>query len=138
MRGFVERADYERACEERDAALEELAWFRSEASDADEITAATTLARRLGIKRSAVKTLLALYAARGRALTLAHLDEAVPAEGNRADGDRNYSICFKVWVHQIRKALGADTIETIYGVGYRLTPKGMGAVASLLKGVGLA
>lgn len=79
---------------------------------------------------SASRILAALYAAKGRPVSTDNLMRAAPNKGYHED-ERLRNIV-SVYVYYLRKALGKDAIETVYGFGYRLSAKGMAQAAAML------
>lgn len=71
-----------------------------------------------------------LVAADGRLFRRDALIDHLPA--NDSSLDRNEKI-IDVYMVRIRKALGADGVETVWGVGWRLTPAGRQRVRAVLE-----
>jgi hypothetical protein len=71
-----------------------------------------------------------LYKAR-RTVTALALMELLPRADHAAELESNWS---KVIVHRVRFFLGKDVIETIHGVGYKITPYGVEVVQRALAG----
>jgi len=58
------------------------------------------------------------------------IDEILPpVQGHRERGGFGF---MKVMICHLRGALGADSVETIRGHGYRLTPSGRAKIAAAL------
>lgn len=113
----------------REELEEEVAYLRGELGPADDhdrdklrLTFGTTLAETC--------LLSALYAANGRPLSYWLLAESFPP--TRMNDDRNDVGAVKIWISRIRKKLGADTVRTIYGRGYAITPQGIALVDAAL------
>lgn len=104
-----------RELEDRIADLEVELGMRQDVREVDR------LAKALRLKATAVHLLLCLRDAKGRVVPAWALEQALPKK-DRAK-EREYDNA-KVHVCHIRKALGADAIETSWGRGYRLTPQG--------------
>lgn len=77
------------------------------------------------------KLVAALYGARGRVVSLQRLFAVIPSQAGPGDDER-HSNFMSVLVHRARKALGADAIQNVHGVGYRLTDRGLDRVAAIL------
>lgn len=113
----------------REELEEEVAYLRSELGprgdhDRDKIMAA--------LKTTVAETCLlsTLYAEKGRPVSNWRLAESSPP--GRMTEDRNDIAAVKVWVSRLRKKLGADTITTIFSLGYALTPRGIALVDAAL------
>jgi hypothetical protein len=115
---------------------EEVAYLRGELALTHE---AETYARLRAHLRSrpgshrggAIGLITALYSAHGRVLTTAQIMDAVPATKTEHE-DRMPDIS-KVWVCSARKALGHDSIENVWGKGYRMTPAGIERVRAIVE-----
>jgi DNA-binding response OmpR family regulator len=83
----------------------------------------------LRLSPTQAQTVLALYLAKGRVLSLAQLDERVPAPTAGDDREESY---FRVVTRKIRIILGPGIIETVWGLGYRITGRGELLVAAAL------
>lgn len=115
-------------CEELAA---EVAWLRGELGlDADSPQRVALMSRALKLTASRAAVLLALHAAHGRVLSKAHLEERTRLLG----GERESKIV-DVYVSHLRQSLGRETIETVRGLGYRLTANGMKIVDAALAGL---
>jgi len=73
------------------------------------------------------KLLICLYQAKGKPLTRGQIFDAVPPYSGE-DDDRGYNY-ISMLVCKAREHVGFDSIKTIWGGGYALTPKGMAWVA---------
>ncbi len=71
----------------------------------------------------------ALYAAKGRPMTIWQIMEAIPSPSGNDDRDPRLAA---VLVCIARKWLGHDGIRTVWGAGYALTEVGMEKVQSLI------
>ena len=118
MSGLVPMHEYRRVVEERDALKDEVAYLRSETGE--DMSAARVSAVRvaLGVPVRVARLLLCLAGAPTHAaVRFCKLEESGPYTLGSA----------KVQMHRLRvrlAALGApDAIETIWGMGYRLTPE---------------
>lgn len=123
---------------QRCAHLEErVAWLESELGIQRDAAKREAL-RRETVARSphkfgrggAADVVLALYEARGRVMSFGQILEAVPPR--RGGSDERRADLVKVFVCVARKTIGKDAIDTIWGVGYRLTPAGMRRVAQIV------
>lgn len=121
---------------ERCADLEErVAWLESELGlrrDAERIERLKRAipAYRLGGRGQAAHLLDALYAAKGRTLTKLQILEALPSP---AGNDERGLKLVDVVVCIARAGLGKSAIETIWGVGYRLTDEGIQIVRAIVE-----
>lgn len=104
-------------CEELEAAL---AFYRAELGLARKDDRLVALQTRLGLTAREAYLFDVLHGANGRIMSRLHLDEIIP--GSRADD--SFLQTFAVQVHRIRKKLGFDAIETVWGKGWRITEAG--------------
>jgi DNA-binding response OmpR family regulator len=114
----------------RDELEAEVAYLRGEVSGSAESTGRDHLRAALGLTESEAAILDALHKAKGAVVVNWRLAEAAPP--GRMTYDRNDIAAVKVWVSRIRKKLGAETIATVFGSGYRLSPVGMATVNAAL------
>lgn len=77
------------------------------------------------------RMVLALYQAEGRTVTALQLLDAAPPRNPASDDERQHQLVTTVACH-VRKALGPDAIENVWGVGYRLTETGIAKVRTIL------
>lgn len=99
---------------------------------------AQTIQARSALTGQEAWLLAALYAADGRVVTKAALNERLPwFWANREAGDRATKT-IDVILHRIRRKMGADRVETIWHAGLRITPSGVALVDRLLAGENLA
>lgn len=121
-------------CEELE---EENAWLKSELGIQQDVSRIMKLHKAMlaspaittSGRRGAAEFVSALYGAKGRVMTHAQLLESVPSRDRE---DRAPGIT-TVWAYVARCALGKDIIQTVFGRGYQLTPKGMKLVTAMLK-----
>lgn len=127
-------------CQHCDEMAERIAWLESELGLQREADDDNHLRRKLheviGPLRcgsgGATRVMLALYAAKGRAVSrLALMEASPPLAGSRED-DRDSKI-IDVWICHARKLLGRDGIENVRGFGFRLTDAGVLAVRAILE-----
>jgi DNA-binding response OmpR family regulator len=117
--------------EERVAWLESELGLRRETEAEDRLHRFMTSEAAYTINRpGACRFTLALYRARGRAVSRPQVLEAVPPVAGGED-ERNWRIV-DVWACHARRALGVDAIQTVRSRGYRLTEAGMARVAAIL------
>lgn len=76
-----------------------------------------------GWRGNPARIALALAYANGRILSDAQLADALP-DRDRADDSNN----IKAHMWWVRKMMGYDAVETVRGIGYRMTPKGCAAI----------
>jgi DNA-binding response OmpR family regulator len=100
----------------------EVAYWKSEALGNAEIDDQTLFARAFGLARQPVWLLNHLYAKRGRTVTRNHIAENMPGH---VDPDvRDTKIVDQI-IHRIRKKLGHEAVQTVWGKGFYLTPEGI-------------
>lgn len=85
--------------------------------------------RGLGIPMGAARLALELYAS-DQPLSPSYLLIALPPE--RTDAERS-GVIIRVWISQLRAAMGKDAIETTYGKGYTLSPAARLKLTAFLK-----
>jgi hypothetical protein len=68
------------------------------------------------------RLIVRLYEANGNVVCRSDLDSIPTTPGN-----------LKIWIWQIRKALGPDSVVPVKGLGYRLTPAGLLAVREIIE-----
>lgn len=125
----LHRAD----CPHCEELRERVAWLESELGlqrEAD-ILVKIRAALPAGItsKPQVAQTIAALYAAKGRPMTRFQLLEAVPPKW---DNENRCENIVSVWVSHARKALEFESIGTVWGRGFYLTPIGMAKVAGII------
>ena len=88
----------------------------------------TRIARLIGygMTRSQAHVVLALHQAAGRTLSADQLDDTLPR------GERDARNFIKVITNRARAIVGADAIETVRGVGYRISGNGAARVERML------
>lgn len=116
--------------EERIAELEcEVAYLKEELGQMRHAGRLATITSRAGISRSMAAIVLALYDVAGRPMTNIQIYEITREFGTKDDVDLRI---LGVHVCGIRKAIGADCIETIHGYGYRLSKGGRERIEEFL------
>lgn len=111
---------------------EENAYLRSELGQHTDTHRLVAIRSRWpGFTPSHAAIVAALYGARGQFLTKPQIDDVMPHSDHVADRDLK---CVDVRICQIRKMMGASTIETIWGKGYRLSDAGALLVHAALEG----
>lgn len=116
-------------CEDKD---ERIAWLESELGLQKHGTEVNALRRHLNVRPQTAQLVLGMYRAKGRIMTNIQLWETIPQVRNpKADDDRDFKM-LDVQVCNARKAIGADAIQTVWGIGRALSPFGMERVASIL------
>lgn len=131
------------ACSECERLRDEVAYLKSELGlqqDADVLARLSKAmrARNDGLRwtwqkaTGSARIVARLYAVNGRPLSRAQLMDAAPAKTPVSD-DRWDNI-IDVWVCFARKALGKDAIDTVHGLGYKLSDVGMVRVAEIVEG----
>lgn len=77
-----------------------------------------------------LKLALVMYDRNGRIVGPYELDEVLPPRVH--DIERDGFTHMKVMVNRLRKRIGYDSIETVAGLGYRMTESGRAHVAGIL------
>lgn len=113
--------------EERDEALEALRQAREQLSGRDPAAAAAALSHALGVSPQQARTLAALATSPVTVVTTEALAEAV-----FTDDRLNPRTHLGVLVHKLRRKLGFDTIETVWGHGWRLSAASKQKLRALL------
>jgi DNA-binding response OmpR family regulator len=120
-------------CERCEELQEEVAYLRNELGlqvTASEVYAVTTA---LSIRPQAARLAIAMYRAGGRLMTNMQMFEAIPQVlGEKFNDDRSTKLV-DVQVCNLRKAMGADAIATVWGKGRALTPAGRARIAAILE-----
>lgn len=106
------------------------AWRTYDTHDFDTLNIpALKLRKALGMKSPGVARLaLALYRSPVKRMSHADLEIALPP----VDADRQSGKLFHVMVCHLRTALGKDAVETFWGWGWGLTPKGIEMIRQAL------
>lgn len=113
--------------EERIAELEEeVAYLRSELGLTHSAGREANFRKSLGITAQESRFLMALYDARGRMLLKTQLEDAI-----KRGFDGKAQKVVDVYACRVRKRIGFDAIETVWGSGYRITPKGIAIVEAI-------
>lgn len=79
------------------------------------------LRRGLRLTKAQAEIMWLLYTSNGRNVTIEAMDELTPG---RHGIRRQSTKVFQVQVCRLRELMGSEAIETVPGVGYRLTPLG--------------
>lgn len=117
--------------EERISRLEEeVAFLKSELRDELNANRVKTLCSSFGLARQMVEVLEILFDAYPRVVGSRRIEEMLPLVHDISE--RKSDKVVHVRIHQLRKAIGRDVIETAWGHGYRLTPKGRATVEQAL------
>jgi len=107
---------------------EEVAYLKSELGLTQDTSSVHALRGRFKIDPQQARLLLTLYEANGRTLTTVFLHEAISSREHTFG-----SKLVHVRVMRLRKVLGKPAIETLYGLGYRLSAEGRALVCSALE-----
>lgn len=129
MRGFVEAAAYERVVAQVTRLRAEVDFLKGELGLVEDAARAAALRTHFRLYPAEAAALIALYSARHRQLSWDCLNEAVKPSWVC---ERQSDSSVKVWICRIRRALGANCIETV-DRGYRLTAAGIKAVDCALE-----
>lgn len=117
-------------CEELE---EEVAYLRSELGlnqDATDYQRLRVFMRGKSVNaRQAARLILALYQAKGRAMSRLQLLDALPSPSDKEDRNPNL---IGVMVCHARAGLGREAVENVWGHGYRLSDEGVAKVRSIL------
>lgn len=109
-------------CARCEALEAEVAWLKSELSPdvrAEQLDAL----RKLGLSPNAAHLLFALMARPGRAMKRALLSDALLPPLDHVKERDGFAVV-DVYICRLRKCFGFDIIDTVWGVGYRLTEAG--------------
>lgn len=111
------------ACAETIADLRDrVAHLERDLGESVAATDLTTIRRAYGLTNNEAWLLLALYQASPRVMTFEALLARMPCPtGDPLDRNLNQTC---VVAHRVRAKAGADTLETVFGVGYRITAAG--------------
>ena len=104
-----------------------VAYYESELGIMQEATHVDALCTKYRLTLSQARVLLPL-AISERVMNVNQLFDAIP---HVKDGDETTAIRLHVW--GIRRKMGMDTVRTIPGLGYKITPSGKEAVQSALE-----
>lgn len=107
---------------------EQVAYWKSEALGSRDAARRGRLQAAYRITRSQAELLEAMYARDGKLLTKAQGDEAVSGHGN----ERETINTVDVQICRLRKKMPPDSIATMWGLGWHLTPIGMESVRNTL------
>lgn len=116
--------------EKIDALTEQVAYWKAEAMGNATVDDCNTVAGLFGLTRAEAWIVSHLYALRGKTMSATRICDDIPGQQSTRLGERNLA---SVLVHRIRKALGADVIETVRGIGFRMTETGIALCDSTLK-----
>lgn len=108
---------------------EEVAYLRSELGLVRDLAQIGRLVTRLRIGKTQANFLLALYNSRANPLNRYRLYDITRMHGLREEVDIKI---VDIQVCKLRRQLGHDVIETVRGLGYRLTPLGVATVEMAL------
>lgn len=82
-------------------------------------------------RRGSAQVISILYGAKGKPVSRYSLLRAIPTRYGGEPMDREAKI-IDVWVSFARKTFGREYLQTVQGVGYRLTDAGMAKVSEIL------
>ena len=119
--------EYMRVVRERDRLQEQLDGLRMEARQDARDDAEMALRKAYGLQPQEIKVFQALVSATPRALSKGVLFDSVWG----IDSDVGIKIV-DVRIHYIRSKVGARAVETVWGLGYRITEDGLGAYKKAL------
>ncbi|HEV2365195.1 MAG TPA: helix-turn-helix domain-containing protein [Caulobacteraceae bacterium] len=105
----------------------ENAWLRAQLAERAEAEEVAHVACALRLPPTPALLLLFLQRRGHRYTSKAFLDEIFPTDGDEGRAPNTWSV--HVW--RIRRALGFDAVETLWGFGYRLTPTGRARLAEV-------
>lgn len=112
---------------------EEVAYLRSELGAVQAGRAFTVLRDEFGLEPTAIRLLLALYEGKGRPMSSAAFERAIPPTfvNKRRSNNARVHVC------RIRKVIGKGGIATIGKDGWAITPAGTAAVDRALQDAGV-
>ncbi len=117
-------------CEELE---EEVAYLKGELGELTNTTREYETRKRLGLKPQECKLLAALYSARRSGFVAGgYLLDIIEANGKKKTELNDPQRSLLVYIHRIRKQLGRDAIENVWGHGYRLTATGVAVYEAAL------
>lgn len=108
---------------------EQIVYLESELGLRQSLSTIGDLHSALGLTRTEARITLAMYAAGGRVVTRAQFEDAM--YGGNADCDRSPNLV-NVYISKLRKKIGRDAFELVWGEGYRLTPPGIERVRGVI------
>lgn len=111
--------------EEIDSLREQVRYWRGEAEAQISVGRRSRLQATLGLTLNEAWLLGALYAANGKPVSRARLDDGMPGLGGHRSERETPANVMSVIAHRVRRKLGEDVIETIRSSGYRIMPKGI-------------
>ena len=109
-------------CEDKDA---EIAYLKSELGLTQTSARIANYRKAFGITIQTARVLIAMVDTHGRLLTNDQIETAMERPNGGVDKIVDVNIC------RLRKALGFDAFETVWGLGYRITPHGLAKVKAL-------
>lgn len=121
FKGFVPKDEYMRVVRERDTLRETVLYYQDQ--EREELAANTQAALRRAyyLQPQEAQVIMALVRAKGRMVKKVDLWARVWGE----DSDTSLKI-LDVRICHIRRKMGSNAIETLWGQGYRLTETGLG------------
>ena len=114
-------------CADCEAMAHELDALRREVRGEGDVVRLGTLCATLNLTRAHATVVMALYEAKGRAVSRQRIEGLT----SRLDGYESNTV--STMISRIRSQIGRDLIETVWGLGYRLTIKGQSRVCDALE-----
>lgn len=108
---------------------EETAYLRRELGLQIEETRVAQLHDAFGLSRQQALFVLTLYAAKGRTVTYAQIDEVLP----KLRTDERCEKYQRQLTAEIRKRMGRGYFVASYGIGFRMTPLGLKLVREVVE-----
>lgn len=118
-------------CAQCEQLKEEVAYLRSELGLQLDASRVAALQRAFGLSHHKARLVLVLFNAKGRVVSQAQLDDALPLKytGERSSNFINATVC------QLRKQIGKAAVENVFGVGYRISDEMRARAATALAGM---
>lgn len=115
-------------CARCEAMQEEVAYLRSELGLQLDATRLAALRREFGLSEHKARMVLVLFNAKGRVVSNAQLEDALPCK-YREERSSNF---INATLSQLRRQIGKESIENVFGSGYRISDAMAVKVAALL------
>lgn len=96
---------------------EEIAYLKSELGLQVDSGQVAAIRDAFGLTEQKARILLVLYKARARTISIAQFHDALPCRYGKEERSEKL---VQSSISQLRKIVGADAVDTLYGQGYRL------------------
>lgn len=115
-------------CETCAELRERIAYLESELRIQADDTEFARVKSAFRLEPMSTRIVLALWKARGDVVSRWRLEELIRGDNDCSEG------LLKVHVSRVRKRMGADAVENVWGRGYRLSDEAIGRVAGAING----